>query len=219
MLGKKTIIGLIVAVIGVAIAILFGVQAEKSTKCDPSEMSHSATTATDRAYEEQANRYCSHPPADSLAVPAGLGVVVAMGGVAYAAVSESRRRKLVSLAAHKATLAVQGYQESRARQAQEREAQAKALADARAQAAAQAQAVPPPTPAPSSEFAGTAAPQPAPPVYDYPAYADEPVQKTGYQPAPNYVEPTPAPVEDTPPPPPPSPAPSSNGSNPFGRLF
>lgn len=200
MLGKKTIIGLIVAVIGVAIAILFGVQAEKSTKCDPSEMSHSATTATDRAYEEQANRYCSHPPADEYAVPAGLGVVVAIGGVAFAAIAESRRRKLVQEAARRATLAYEGYQATRAAQRAEREAQAQAEAEAAALADARAQAaVPPPPPAPAQEFAG--APTQVP-VYDYPA------------PTP------PAPVEDTPPPPPaPSPAPSPKNDDPFGGLF
>lgn len=210
MLGKKTTVGLLIAAVGLAMAVLFGVQAEKSTKCDPSEMSHSATTATDRAYENQQNRYCSHPPDDALAVPAGLGVLVMFGGVGYAAIAESHRRKLVSAAAHRATLAYQGYQESRARQAQEREAreladaEAKALAEA--EAAAQA-AVPPPPPAPAQEFAGNSSPAP---VYDYPetpAYAEQPVPA--------------APVEEpSPPPPAPSPAPSSNGDDdPFGGLF
>lgn len=218
MLGKNAVIGLTVAAIGVAIAIVFGVQAENSTKCDPSEMSHSATDPTAIAYENQANRYCSHPPDDALAVPADLGVFVAVGGAVYAAVSESRRRKLASAVARRATLAYTGFQESRARQAQEREAQAQAEADAEAEAKALAQAaaaaVPPP-PAPSQEFAGNSSPAP---VYDYPAYAGESVQPTGYQPAPSYVEPAPAPVEEDSTPPP-APAPSSNGSNPFGRLF
>ncbi|MDO3055625.1 Predicted symporter [Mycobacteroides abscessus subsp. massiliense] len=211
MLGKKTTVGLVIATLGLALAVLFGTQAEKSTHCDPSEMHHSATTATEQAYENQANRYCSHPPADSLAVPAGLGVVVAIGGGVYAAISESRRRKLASAIAHRAELAYQGYQESRARQAQEREAREQADAEAaaramlEAEAQATAQAVPPPPPAPSSEFAGNSSPAP---VYDYPAYAEP--------------APTPAPVEDAPPPPAPAPAPapSSNGDDdPFGGLF
>lgn len=197
MLGKKTTVGLTVAAVGLALAVLFGVQAEKSTKCGPSEMHHSATTATERAYEDQANKYCSHPPADSLAVPAGLGVLVAVGGAAYAVISESRRRKLASAVAHRASLAYSGYQATRAAQRQEREAQAIAEAEAAAQA------VPPPPPAPAQEFAG--APTQAP-VYDYPAYAE---------PAPA------APVEESTPPPPapaPAPAPSSN-DDPFGGLF
>lgn len=210
MLGKNAIIGLTIAAVGLGIAIVFGTQAEKSTHCSPSELSHSARTATEQAYENQANRYCSHPPADEYAVPAGLGVVVAIGGAVYAAVSESRRRRLVQEAARRASLAYTGFQESRAAQRQEREAreladaEAKALAEA--QAAAQAAAVPPPPPpppAPAQEFAGT----PTAPIYDYPAYADEPVPA--------------APVEDTPPPPAPAPAPSSNGDtdDPFGGLF
>lgn len=197
MLGKKTTVGLLIAAVGLALAVLFGVQAEKSTHCDPSEMSHSATDPTAIAYENQANRNCSHPPDDALAVPAGLGVLVMVGGVAYAAVQESRRRKLVSLAAHRASLAYSGYQATRAAQRQEREAQAIAEAEAAAQA------VPPPPPAPAQEFAG--APTQAP-VYDYPAYAE---------PAPA------APVEESTPPPPapaPAPAPSSN-DDPFGGLF
>lgn len=201
MLGKKTVIGLTIAVAGVALAVLFGVQAEKSTHCDASELSHSATTATDRAYESQANRYCSHQPDDALAVPAGLGVLVAVGGLAYAAVQESRRRKLASAVAHRAKLGYEGYLESRARQAQERRERELAEAEARAQAEA---AVTPPPPAPQQEFAGTPSPGP---VYDYPAYAGEPVSAT--------------PVEEdsTPPPPAPTTPPPATSSDPFGGLF